>query len=262
MEIRALSWNLFHGRDFPPDPGLRTWRSRLLRSPERGPAYAHLNRDLLREFAGILAGAAWDVALLQECPPRWGKRLAAACAARGHMVLTARNWMRPLTEGLARLSPELVGSWEGGSNLTLVRADIAERRALTIRRLPERRRVALTCLAGGLCLANLHASTGPRAAADVLRAAGAAVEWAAGRPLILGGDLNVRPGEGDVYERLAGEHGLTGALPGSIDQLLGRGLEIAQAARPWPAREREVRYGGLSLRLSDHAPLSAVFRLR
>ena len=26
----VLSWNLFHGRDFPPDRALLTWRSRLL----------------------------------------------------------------------------------------------------------------------------------------------------------------------------------------------------------------------------------------
>ena len=30
--LRVLSWNLFHGRDFPPDPALRTLRSRLLRT--------------------------------------------------------------------------------------------------------------------------------------------------------------------------------------------------------------------------------------
>ena len=31
VELTALGWNLFHGRDLPPDPKLRTWRSRLLR---------------------------------------------------------------------------------------------------------------------------------------------------------------------------------------------------------------------------------------
>ncbi len=29
MELTVLLLNLFHGRDFPPDPELRTWRSRL-----------------------------------------------------------------------------------------------------------------------------------------------------------------------------------------------------------------------------------------
>ena len=33
--MRVLSWNLYHGRDFPPDPALRTWRSRFLRVSER-----------------------------------------------------------------------------------------------------------------------------------------------------------------------------------------------------------------------------------
>ena len=35
MELRALTWNIFHGRDFPPDPSLLTLRSRLLRCSER-----------------------------------------------------------------------------------------------------------------------------------------------------------------------------------------------------------------------------------
>ena len=77
MELSALTWNLFHGRDHPPDPALFTWRSRLLRTTERDATHAQVNRDLLAEFAAVLAAAEWDVALLQECPPRWGAPLAA-----------------------------------------------------------------------------------------------------------------------------------------------------------------------------------------
>ena len=91
MELRALTWNLFHGRDFPPDPSLLTLRSRLLCWSERNDTHLQLNRDLFDEFAGVLAGAPWDVALLQESPPRWSEALARACGATAHRVLTSRN---------------------------------------------------------------------------------------------------------------------------------------------------------------------------
>ena len=61
MEITVLAWNLFHGRDFPPDPALRTWRSRLLRLDEHNETHVQVNRDLTKEFATLLAGTAWDV---------------------------------------------------------------------------------------------------------------------------------------------------------------------------------------------------------
>ena len=75
MKFTAIAWNLFHGRDFPPDPALFTWRSRLLRATERNSTHLQVNRDLEREFAAVLAGAAWDAALLQECPPSFAAPL-------------------------------------------------------------------------------------------------------------------------------------------------------------------------------------------
>ena len=83
MEFTAIAWNLFHGRDFPPDPELRSWRSRLLRIDERNETHVQVNRDLTAEFATLLAAAAWDVALLQECPPRFAEPLAARLRRRG-----------------------------------------------------------------------------------------------------------------------------------------------------------------------------------
>ena len=91
MQIEALSWNLFHGRDAPPDAALLTLRSRLLRTSERNATHLQVNRDLWSEFATVLARARWDVALLQECPPRWVESLASACGAEPHAVLTSRN---------------------------------------------------------------------------------------------------------------------------------------------------------------------------
>jgi endonuclease/exonuclease/phosphatase family metal-dependent hydrolase len=260
--VRALTWNLFHGRDFPPNPALFTLRSRLTRRTESDATHAQVNRDLRDEFAGVLAGAEWDVAFLQECPPRWERPFADACEAATHRVLTARNWLLPLTSAIATFNPDLIASWEGGSNLTLVRHEaIAERRSHTMRTRPERRVMAFTRLASGLCLANLHAS-GPDhlAGPEVLAAADLAVEWSGDAPLLFGGDLNLRPADTAVFDELERRHGLRRATaPGSIDHLLARPLETVDRPSPWPAEAREVAWDGLRVRLSDHAPVEARF---
>jgi endonuclease/exonuclease/phosphatase family metal-dependent hydrolase len=288
VQLTALSWNLFHGRDFPPDPALLSWRSRLLRVSERNATHVQVNRDLLAEFARLLAASEWDVALLQECPPRWWDPLAAACDAEAHGVLTSRNSLGAVRALAARLNPDLIASGEGGSNLTLVRAafrcafrpyeegkahrnggGLAERRELAIHEGPlERRTMALTRIAGGedgasLCVANLHASSGrpELAAEDVLRAAAAASEWAGNAPLLFGGDLNLRPRHSPaVFAELRERFGLAAPTgPDAIDHLLGRGLEAAEPPHRWPPERRELREDGLALRLSDHTPVEARF---
>jgi endonuclease/exonuclease/phosphatase family metal-dependent hydrolase len=127
--------------------------------------------------------------------------------------------------------------------------------------------MAFTRIAVGseqLCIANLHATNDrpELATADVLRAAEAAVEWAASAPLLFGGDLNLRPAEdAAAFERLRLELGLTGATePNAIDHLLVRGLAVIEAPAPWPVERRELPYGKLRLRLSDHAPVEARFK--
>lgn len=266
MEFTALGWNLFHGRDFPPDPRLFTWRSRLLRTTERNATHVQVNRDLGAEFAALLAGADWDVALLQECPPRFARPLARACGAEAHMALTSRNSLGALRGLAARLNPDLIASGEGGSNLTLVRAlgGIAERRELAIHEgHPERRAMAFTRTGSGLCVANLHATSGrpELAVEDVMRAATAAAEWAGKAPLLFGGDLNLRPADSaDAFAELRDRFGFEAPTsPGAIDHLLVRGLEIVHPPTPWPAERREVSRHGLALRLSDHAPVEATF---
>jgi endonuclease/exonuclease/phosphatase family metal-dependent hydrolase len=269
VEIRAIAWNLFHGRDFPPDSELRSWRSRLLRIEERNESHVQVNRDLTTEFATLLAAAAWDVALLQECPPRFAEPLARACGAEAHRTLTSRNSLGPLRALLARQNPDLMASAEGGSNLTLVRVPgrlggIAERRELAIHEgAPERRSMAFTRTASGVCVANLHATNDhpELAAEDVLRAARAATEWAGDGPLIFGGDLNLRPAaDSEVFARLRDEFGLAApTAPDSIDHLLCRGLEVVEPPSAWPPRRRELPLEGRALRLSDHTPVEALF---
>jgi len=275
MDLRVLTWNLFHGRDHPPEADLLTWRSRLLRTTERGAAHAQVNRDLLGPFSETIAGAEWDVALLQECPPRWAEALAAASGADAHLVPTSRNlpYLARLQSLAATWNPDLIASWEGGSNLTLVRTSgagfstITERRSLRLATRPERRMMAITRVGDGLCVANLHASAAREAAErELIAAARAAREWARGTPLVLGGDFNLRPAlSGHVFSRLDEEFGLRSPTGDRvIDHLLASGLEVAGAPGQWPPEQREVpdpTASGtpLPIRLSDHAPVEARF---
>ena len=219
----------------------------------------------------MLAGLEWDVALLQEAPPRWSGELASTSGAQGRMVKTSRNGLGLVRGWIADRAPDLIKSSEGGSNQILFRPPwtvVAERK-LTLAWLPERRRMMWLRLqhADGftLCVANLHATAHwpARAARELGRAADAALEWSGSDPLILGGDFNVRPSEQPwIFERLAtqGFSGPTG--PKLIDHLLARGLDVSEPPRPLPAERREVPAAGAQrVRLSDHAVVVAAFDL-
>jgi endonuclease/exonuclease/phosphatase family metal-dependent hydrolase len=273
MVLGVLSWNLAHGRDFPPDPALRTWRSRLLGSSERGATHIQVNRPLRDEFAAWLADREWALALLQEAPPRWQRALAGRAGASSAIALTSRNLFAVLRRAIADVNPDLMASNEGGSNQLLVRppARIFEVRRLTLTKRPERRRMlwALVGTADGarVAVANLHATSGDpdSAARDVELAAQRAVEWAGAHPLVFGGDLNLRPAEvPDSFKRLRARLGLaepTGER--AIDHLLCRGLERVAPATALAPGEREVPGpDGLRIRLSDHAPVVASFGMK
>jgi endonuclease/exonuclease/phosphatase family metal-dependent hydrolase len=270
--MRVLSWNLYHGRDFPPGEDLFTLRSRLLRVTERDATHVQVNRALRDEFAGWIADHTWDVAMLQETPPVWFRHLGQTARANGVRVLTSRNVLPPVQRLAANLNPDLIASWEGGSNQLFVRAPgrILEHRKFTLTFRPEQRRMiwARVLLASGVtvCVANLHASAGlpVKASAEVLAAAAHAVEWSAGDPLVFGGDTNLRPKRtpepfAELRERFKlGDP--TG--PNAIDHILARGLEVVEAPRRLPPEERELTVErGLRLRLSDHAPVIAEFEV-
>ena len=290
IKIDALTWNVFHGRDHPPDPALFTWRSWLFRAEERNATHVQINRGLYREFAHLLAEPRWDVALLQEFPPRWAHRMADACGADMQLTLTSRNWLHSVRRPIASRNPDLMGAWEGGANVILARGALRSRQGakeVVLRGRPERRMVTLARLerartvSGGeasprcqsgtgaagfepaLVVGNLHASgPSPLAAEDTRLAAEAAVNWAGDDPVILGGDLNVSPSESGVFDELERRFGLGAATgPRSIDHLLARGLEIVEPPAPWPDEAREVAAGDLAIRLSDHPPIQARFAL-
>jgi endonuclease/exonuclease/phosphatase family metal-dependent hydrolase len=271
--VRVVSWNLFHGRDDPPDPSLHTWRSRAFRVTEVGAEYAQVNRPLLPEFAEVLGRAEGDVLFLQEQPPRWVRPLAERIgASAGASVLTSRNFGHALRSLLADLNPDLIASGDGGSNGVLLRSPwrIAEVQRLTLTEVPERRRMIwarITSPQGELCVANLHATAGDdvRAAADVALAAEQATSWSRGLPLVLGGDLNLRPARTpEVFAALESVHELAGpTAPRRIDHLLARGLERDGPTKACSTAWREVhdRDTGKLLRLSDHDAVAAAFTL-
>ena len=204
---------------------------RAKRHPRPGQpgAVSGVRRSPLRRALGRSPATGMPATLVRE--------LAAACKAVAQRSLTSRNSLGPVRGMLARWNPDLLGSWEGGSNLTLferVGADgLLDRRDLVLRRRPERRTMAFARLDSGLCVANLHASTSPRLAAEeVRRAAQAAVAWAGESPLVLGGDSICALAEPAV--RGADDRfGLgTPTGPDSIDHILGEGSRSSTGRAP------------------------------
>jgi endonuclease/exonuclease/phosphatase family metal-dependent hydrolase len=223
---------------------------------------------LLPEFGDVLDSIEWDVALLQEAPPRWREALARRLGAESAITLTSRNFGAPIRAWIADRWPNLIKSNEGGSNQLLVRAPwrIVEVREHTIARRPERRRMLWARLAGpeggALAVANLHGSVDsvPGARAQVLEAAERAVEWAGDLPLVFGGDLNLRPSrQPQVFAELERRFGLKPPTArDAIDHLLARGVELVEAPRRAASEERELTAPDASaLRLSDHAYVTA-----
>jgi endonuclease/exonuclease/phosphatase family metal-dependent hydrolase len=218
----VLSWNLFHGRSVPP-----------------------AGRPLLAEFSARLAAWEWDVALLQEVPPWWPAALAAATGSAHCTALTSRNGALPLRRLLAERWPDTIKSNVGGANSVLSRIGIAECQKLRLCRLPERRVAQLVVVGDGVCVANYHASTRPPAAQrELQRLHEAAAAWAAGRPLILGGDLNLRDPQLPLVL----------AARGTVDFIFVADL---RPVKPTEVPSRRVVRGGSELKLSDHRPLIA-----
>ena len=282
LDVKVLCWNVFHGRDQPPNPALQK-RIRLSPRTRDDGAYLQVGHTLDSEFIDLIARADWSICMLQETPPRWTAPLARAARAESCRALTSRNQLRFVTAVIARLHPDLIGSWEGGANLTLVRPPWrivpGSDRTLLLntlreRRLRERRRMGFARLvtegerSAELCVANLHTGHPLRRQTEreVRRAAAAAVAWAGETPLVIGGDFNVRPRASKIFDPLETEHGLRPVTsPDAIDHVLVRGLDVVTPPAPWPAERRELELpfegGTRRVRLSDHAPVEAVFRI-
>jgi endonuclease/exonuclease/phosphatase family metal-dependent hydrolase len=234
----VLSWNLFHGRSSPSTKG-----------------------SLYVEFAAKLGEWSWDVALLQEVPPWWPRRLADELGVEQRSALTSRNSLPGLRRVIAERRPELLKSNGGGCNAILSRAPISTHSTLLLRRWPERRVAQLARLKDGTCVVNLHASTRPaRAVQELERLWHCALEWAGADRLILGGDLNLRspaPAPATVVH----------AAASGVDHVYAKGLlpidengAATGTAGPVARPNRVIVLDGRPVELSDHAPLLARLR--
>jgi endonuclease/exonuclease/phosphatase family metal-dependent hydrolase len=144
---------------------------------------------------------------------------------------------------------------------------IAEVRRETLSERPERRAMIWARLVTddgrALCVANLHATAEgdhTRAAHELLHVAELCVGWDADTPLIVGGDMNLRPREHPwAFEELRDRFGLAPpTADDAVDHLLARGLEVAAPPRRLAVEERDVvRPDGGRIRLSDHAIVAA-----
>jgi endonuclease/exonuclease/phosphatase family metal-dependent hydrolase len=153
-------------------------------------------------------------------------------------VLTSRNFGLALRRAIASRQPDLLKSNGGGANAILVRGrPILEHRVRRLCRWPERRFAHGVRLPDGWVV-NVHASNGPpeRAWADDIRALAAAREWAAGAPLVFGGDLNLRQPAFPGLLHVAGNY---------VDHVFTDG-------RPAASRAEVLERG----RLSDHPPVA------
>ena len=211
--MRVLTWNLYHGRSRPP-----------------------AGRSLEREFAAALAGWAWDVALLQEAPPWWPPALADAAGASARWVLTSRNAGLPVRRALAVWLPDVLKSEGGGSNAILVRGPVRAHRWTELTRRPERRVAHGAQLGDGTWVVNVHATLRPpeRTRADGVATLAAEQAWAAGAPLVIGGDFNQRRPVLEGLDRVATH---------LVDHVFAAG----------GARDPEVLDAGP---LSDHRPVA------
>jgi endonuclease/exonuclease/phosphatase family metal-dependent hydrolase len=224
MVVRT--WNLFHGNTMPPQ-----------------------RRAFLREMVELVTADRPEVVCLQEIPlwalphlESWSGMQSISAVARESRVGSARlgGWITELHHGVLRSA--LTG--EADAILVATQYTVSHERSLVVNTDGIRRVMHGLRLDGGVFVANFH-TTGDeqfRMVADI-------VESQAGEEAIIAGDANLRPGEGRTYELLR-KRGFSEPLPGSIDQILVRGLP-ATPPFAWPEERRRV--GGRLL--SDHAPV-------
>lgn len=223
-----LTWNLFHGRSLPAS-----------------------GRALAGEFCDRLAAWEWQVALLQEVPPWWPSLLADATGAQQRSALTSRNAGLALRRALAERWPDAIKSNGGGCNAILSRVAIVEHRSIRLRAWPERRVAQLARLRDGTVVANYHGSTRVALAeAELACLWRCALGWAAGAPVILGGDLNLRSPQAPARDVLH-------LARRDVDHLFSDRLQPRAQAEEL---DRRVVVDGRQVQLSDHPPLSVALR--
>jgi endonuclease/exonuclease/phosphatase family metal-dependent hydrolase len=233
VTILVRTWNLFHGNAVPPE-----------------------RRGYLRQMVELVTADEPGIVCLQEVPvwalrqlQAWsGMRAFGAIAAVPRGSAELGRWMTELHHGLLR------SALTGQANAMLVAPglEVAEERTLVISESGERRVCQLLRIGGLGVVGNVHATGGPTADEQFRRAVDHVA--AADEHAIVAGDANLRPGEGQVYDRLR-SLGFSPPLHGSINQIVVRGL-ASTPPTAWPDDRRRVQ-GRL---LSDHAPVELTVR--
>jgi endonuclease/exonuclease/phosphatase family metal-dependent hydrolase len=215
--VLVRTWNLFHGNTLPPQ-----------------------RRAFLREMVELVTHDRPDVVCLQEVPvwalehlERWSGMRSFAAVARPPLVRSAK-----LGRALADLHHGLLRSaFTGEADAILVSHDheVDEVRSEVVGERPLRRIAHGLRLDGTAYVVNFHIDADP---AELARVAAFAASWP---QAIVAGDANIASASLDGY---------SASLPGSIDQIVYRGLE-GGASEAWPL-ERRTLAGRV---LSDHAPI-------
>jgi endonuclease/exonuclease/phosphatase family metal-dependent hydrolase len=225
MVVRT--WNLFHGNTVPPG-----------------------RRAFLREMVELITADGPGIVCLQEVPvwalqhlEAWSGMQSSSVVVRGSRIGSAGlgGWITELHHGVLRSA--LTG--EADAILVAPHFEVSHECSVIVGTEGIRRLVHGLRLDGGVFVANFHTSGDDhqfRMVADTVQAE-------AGEEAIVAGDANLRPGEGATYGLLQ-QRGFSEPLPGSIDQILVRGLP-STAPIAWPEERRRVE-GRL---LSDHAPV-------
>ena len=225
------SWNLFHGNTVPPG-----------------------RRAYLREMIALVTADRPDLVCLQEVPGWALGRLGSFAAMAEVPVWTKRPTLGflpiPAILGRALTAPHhgrVRSAFAGQGNAILLaptlqllgRGSAAFRYGRGVEP-----RAAQWVELGEIVIANVHCSSGERGVAELDAILG---RLQGARRLVLAGDFNMLPEHSSVIA------GFSGAIPGSIDQVLVRGASAE--ARVWAPAERA--YAGALL--SDHAPVEARF---
>jgi endonuclease/exonuclease/phosphatase family metal-dependent hydrolase len=224
MAMLVRTWNLFHGNAVPPK-----------------------RRAYLREMIELVSADEPAIVCLQEVPvwalrhlAAWSGMQAVSATARAPRVRSAAlgRWITDVNHGLIRSAV----TGEADAILAAPRFSVGHERTAVVST-SGLRRIVHGARLDEIFVANFH-TTGD----EQFRAAAEIVE-SQGEKAILAGDANLRPGEGETYGLLR-QRGFSEPLPGSIDQILVRGLPATPPVA-WPEERRRV--GGTLL--SDHAPV-------
>jgi endonuclease/exonuclease/phosphatase family metal-dependent hydrolase len=214
VAMLVRTWNLFHGNASPPE-----------------------RRAFLRRMVELVTGDSPDVVCLQELPVWALDHLERWSGMHAHGAVARRPLLRFGARAVTELNHGLLRSAVTGEADAILTRDAARPLGVHVVGEEHLRRIAHSVDLDGVTIVNFHID-GEREQFD-------SVVALARERSILAGDANLVAPEAD---------GLSAPLPGSIDQILVRGLALREGPSAWPL-ERRVVAGRV---LSDHAPVEAV----